>query len=98
MAKALQNSGPNEPLKRIQVQVSSIDSKQLEDFVAVNVLNVFEILELPSKFLTETDTEQWEEKEDFHKVKHCAQSLWAVNNNAKRGVKLIQEFSSSITK
>ena len=58
MVKALQNPGLNEPPKCIQMQVSSIDSKQLEDFVIVSTLNFFEIFELPSKFLTLIDTEQ----------------------------------------
>ena len=90
MVKGLKNPGLNEPPKCIQMQVSGIDSKQLEDFVIVSTLNFFEIFELPSKFLTLIDTEQWEENEDFQEAKHCAQSLRVVNDNAEPGVKLIQ--------
>src|SRR6218665_3693627 len=98
MVKALGNPGSIEPPKCIQLQVSRIESKQLEDFVTENTLKFFEILELPRKFLTETDIEQWEENEHFQKVKHCAQSLRVVNDVAERGVKLIQDFNSSITR
>src|SRR6218665_2043119 len=55
-------------------------------------------LELPSKFLTETDIEQWEENEHFQKAKQCAQSLRVVNDVAERGVKLIQDFTLSISR
>jgi len=65
--------------------VSRIESKQLEDFVTENIQKFFEIHELPRKFLTETDIEQWEENEHFQKAKQCAQSL-------------IQDFYSSITR
>src|SRR6218665_383072 len=98
MVKALGNPGSNEPPKRIQLQVHRIESKQLEDFVTENTLKLFEILELPSKFLTETDIEQWEENKHFQKAKHCAQSLRVVNYAAERGVKLIQDFNSSISR
>ena len=75
MVKGLQNPGLNEPPKCIQMQVSSIESidiKQLEDFVIVSTISFFEIFELPSKFLTLIDTEQYEENEDFQKAKHYA--------------------------
>lgn len=98
MVMALRNPGPNEPPKRIKLPMNSIRSKDLGDFVTVNTLNFFEILELNSKFLTEVDPEQWEENEDFRKAKQCAQSLRVVNDIAERGVKLIQDFNSSITK
>ena len=98
MVKDLGNPESNEPPKRIQLQVSRIESNQLEDFVTENTLKFFEILELPSKFLTETDIEQWEENENFQKAKQCAQSLRVVNDVAERGVKLIQDFNSSITR
>src|SRR6218665_409249 len=96
MVKALGNPGSNEPPKRIQLQVSRIESKQLENFVMENTLKFSEILELPSKFLTETDIEQWEENEDFQEAKQCEQSLMVVNDVAEWGVKLIQDFNSSI--
>src|SRR6218665_2648581 len=73
-------------------------TQSLEDFVMENTLKFFEILELPRKFLTETDVEQWEENEHFQKAKQCAQSLRVVNDVAEWGVKLIQDFNSSITK
>src|SRR6218665_2948954 len=69
--------------------------QNLEDFVTENTLKFFEILELPSKFLTETDIEQWKENEHFQKAKQCAQSLIVVNDVVERGVKLIQDFNSS---
>ena len=98
MVKTLGNPGSNEPPKHIESQVSRIESKQLEDFVTQNTLKFFEILELPSKFLTETDIEQWEENEHFQKAKQCAQSLRVVNDVAERGVKLIQYFNSFISR
>jgi hypothetical protein len=75
---------PDILLGDIQEQVSSIDNKQLEDSVMVNALYFFEILELPSTFLTEIDTEQWEENEDYQKAKQCAQSLRVVNDIVER--------------
>ena len=75
-------------------------AQSLEDFVMENTLKFFGILELQSKFLIETDIEQWEENEHFQKAKQCAQSLRVVNDVAERGVKvkLIQDFNSSITR
>src|SRR6218665_404027 len=72
--------------------------QNLEDFVTENTLKFFEILELPSKILTETEIEQWEENEHFQKAKQCAQSIRVVNDVAERDVKLIQDFNSSITR
>jgi len=98
MVDALQHPEPNRPQKRIQVQLNSIDSKQLEDFVSVNTMNFFEILELSTTFLTEVEPDQWEQDEDFQNAKQCAESLRVVNDVAERGVKLIQDFNSSFTK
>src|SRR6218665_2788917 len=72
-------------------------SQSLEDFVTENTMKFYEILELPIKFLTETDIEQ-KENEHFQKAKQFAQSLMVVSDVAERGVKLIQDFNSSITR
>lgn len=98
MVDSLQHPGPNEPPKRIQVELKSIECKQLEEFVSVNTMNFFEILELPTKFLTQVEPDQWDSDEGFQKAKQCAESLRVVNDVAERGVKLIQDFNLSITR
>jgi len=57
LSKARQNLQIKQEAETHQVQVSSIDTKQLEDFTVVNTFNLVEITELPSEFVTaEIDT------------------------------------------
>jgi hypothetical protein len=98
MVDSLQHSGPNEPPIRIQIELNLVECKQLEDFVSVNMMNFFEILQLATNFLTQVEPDQWEHDEGYKKAKHCAESLRVVNDVSESGIKLIQDFNLSVTR
>ena len=51
MVQALNIDGEEEPPKRITINQSAIQAKNLEDFVSRNTRRFFQFLHLPSKFL-----------------------------------------------
>jgi len=61
-------------------------------------LDFFAVLGLSCDFLTTADPVEWEAMEEFQLAKKVVTSLRVVNDTAERGVKLIQDFNSSITR
>lgn len=55
------------------------------------------ILGISQEFL-QVDPSKWECHADYQRSKQLVQSLRAVNDLAERGVALIQEFNSSLTR
>ena len=97
MVLAQQNAGEDEPQKRIKIDLTSIENLQLESFVTENAFNFFNILELPTTYLTTLNPDKWIENE-FQQAVKFVKSLQVVNDRAERGLKLIQDVNCSITK
>ena len=81
--------------KKVTVIPKSFPEKKLEDFVTMKSAALFQLMDLPDRFL-QVDPYMWD-REDFNKVKGIACSMEVVNDHAERGVALIQEFNRLIT-
>ena len=97
MVVALQEvDGSDEPLKRIQ-PFQNPTTKKLHNFVMKNTSNFFTILGISQAFL-QVDPSQWEYQAEYQRSQQLVQSVRVVNDLAERGVVLIQEFNSSLTR
>lgn len=97
MVVALQEvEGSDEPLKRIQ-PFQHPTTKKLHDFVTKSTANFFTILGISQDFL-QVDPSQWECQAEYQRSQQIVQSVRVVNDLAERGVALIQEFNSSLTR
>lgn len=97
MVKALtENSGSAEPLKRIPPFLEPV-TKGLHSFVTTSTMRFFHILELSDDFL-QYDPRQWGLIPTYQRSRVAAQSGKVVNDMAERGVALVQEFNSSLTR
>jgi len=84
-------------LKRAQLQRKDIQSCQLTDLVTVNTHHFFGYLEVPQNFLN-NDPDKWNEDEDYVRSKNFLQNLTVVNDLSERGVALIEQYNSILTK
>ena len=91
-----ENEGSDEPSKRIPPFVEP-SAKGLHDFVTTSTVRFFQILGLPEEFL-QSDPSEWGHQETYKTSQKVAQSVRVVNDLAERGVALIQEFNSSLTR
>lgn len=98
MIDALLKPGTEATRKRATVNVNDAAAMNLEDFVTENTLQFFRILGLPVSFLSAVDPKDWTNNEEYKQGRAIAESLKVVNDTAERGVKLIQDFNSSLTK
>lgn len=96
MVEALRIEGKEDCLKRINIDITHIHEKNLENFVSSNSLRFFQILGISSSFLKK-DVETWNEDSDYVAAKNIVHSLRVVNDIAERGVALMEEFSKLIT-
>ena len=88
--------GSDEPLKRIQ-PFQHPTTKKLHNFVTKSTINFFTILGLSHEFL-QVDPSDWEFQPEYQESKRLVLSLKVINDLAERGVALIQEFNSSLTR
>ena len=97
MVKSLQNrEGENEPLKRIKIAARLVPDSRLEDFVTQNTRGLFEKLGISSEFIHH-HPETWTSHQDFIKGVEIVKNIKVINDNAERGVALVQEFNQLIT-
>ena len=76
---------------------SNIFNMEIFDFISKHSYRFFERFNLPSNFL-EQDPQSWEINEQY---KHCldvVKKIKVVNDAAERGIKLVQEYNSVLTK
>ena len=73
------------------------DNWQLRNFVTKNTRSFFTMLSLPTSFL-ELSPQKWKQNEDFLEAEKTVHSLKVINDTAERGVQLIQEYNSILTK
>lgn len=78
-------------------EVDHLLDKEIYYFVSSRTLNFFKRFEVDTYFLN-TDPDVWCENQHYLKAKKIVDGLRVVNDTAERGVKLIQDFNSSLTK
>src|SRR6218665_55581 len=85
--------------KRIQLHVNAQISSTMaiEDFVTKNSRLFFQRLGIPSDFLN-SDPQTWELRDDYKTALETVSQLKVVNDSAERGVDLIEEYNSIITR
>jgi len=71
--------------------------KKFEDFASEKSMTLFELMELPSAFLS-VDPDLWEEQEDYQQAAETVRAMSVVNDHAERVVALAQELIGLITK
>jgi hypothetical protein len=77
---------------RISITAENSLHHSLEDFVTCNTRKLFEKLNISTDFLDE-DPEIWADLEDFKKGTEIVNHLLVTNDNAERGVSLVQELN-----
>ena len=97
MVKAIRNTtSEDDPLKRIALDPSQVQSNGLEDFVTSNTLRFFQIMDLPCSFL-DIGVDNWDTNEDYQSSKRTVVNLRVVNDLAERGVALMEEYNKLLT-
>lgn len=84
--------GPN----RITIKASSASDHSLEDFVTPNTQKFFEKMRISVDFL-QSDPETWEGQDEYKLGYATVSKLVVTNDNAERGVALVQELNKLIT-
>lgn len=83
-------------LKRI-LPFNDPEKKRLHDFVTTSTRQFFTLLDLPMDFLS-SDPDQWSQLQSYISSQGTVGSVRVVNDLAERGVALIQQFNSLITR
>lgn len=97
MAKALREKlGMEDPPKRVTIAAEAIQEHDLEDFVTKGTQAFFKKMSLPIGYLCEPP-DSWNSREDFQKAYNIVQGIKVTNDNAERGVALIQEYNRLLT-
>jgi len=89
-----EKDGEKDPPKRAQVDMATVQQKTLIDFVSKSSRNLFAMLNLPDGFLTE-DPASWNSRDNFRAAEAIIKTLAVTNDNAERGVALIQDAAHS---
>lgn len=97
MVASLDKEEKDKPAKRAEVDMSSFQSRTIDQFVTSNSINLFHILKLPTEFLS-VDPDTWESQESYNLARHRLATLKVVNDVAERAVALIQEYNKTLTK
>ena len=77
--------------------LGKLDGVNLHNFVSSQSQQILHLLEVNTDFINHPPSE-WNEIESYKLASHRATFLQVVNDTAERGVKLMQDFNSSITK
>lgn len=95
-----QRESSNVDVTRIELseeQHQSLPEMDLSDFVTKKSMNLFEMCELPHGFLNENPID-WRDDQSFIECSEVFRDLKVVNDVAERGVALVEQFTSLITK
>jgi len=98
MLAAMDEPAPDHPPKRPRIDTSAfLNDSGLEQFCTANSKTIFNLLQLPTSFLT-TDPSDWQDNEAYQEALKTVKGLAVVNDRAERGVALIQDFNKKLTK
>jgi len=87
----------NGPPKKCTIDLDDLKNTELHNFATSNTLRFFNILDIDHGFLG-SDPELWEGLTSYDDAFKIVTSLRVTNDNAERGVALIQESISCIQK
>jgi hypothetical protein len=79
-----------------ECQLKDVQSIKLADFVISNTRLFFERLERSQNFLNK-DPQEWNADEDYIRAKQFLSNLRVMNDVARRGVELIEQYNSILT-
>ena len=82
--------------KRVTLKASKALTVSLENFVNCNTRELFRKLHIPDDFLN-YDPESWADRDDYQQGSTIVSALLVTNDNAERGVALVQELNKLIT-
>lgn len=88
---------PNQRHEVKKNEVEALVKKNLSDFVSENSLDLFKKFDLPYDFL-DIDITVWTSDESYKVCLEFFESLKVTNDVAERGVALIEEYNTCITK
>ena len=91
------NEGNDDPPKKVQINIQTINDSQLNDFVTSTSKGIFQKLNILTSFL-DKDPEFWRENDNFQNALTIVHELKVVNDHVKRGVALIKEYFGLLTK
>ena len=97
IGKLQREDDEEEPAKIPQYSVSFLKDKQLDDFVTPKTNKFFHKLRLDTNFLKK-NPDVWHSSESFQSSLAITKRLKVVNNNAERGVVLVQAYNRLLTK
>src|SRR6218665_2638032 len=97
MVKALDVVGSENPLKRINLDMPDVGERSIASFVTSSSLKFFQMLHLPSEFL-KSDPQEWDSRPDYQAAAKYVREMKVVNDCAERGVALMQNYNSILTK
>ena len=83
--------------KKATVDLKSLPGKNLQDSVIPRSMKLFQMMDLPHDF-PDVDPDVWHDRDGYKQAREALQSLKVVNDQAERGVALIQEYSGPLTK
>ena len=86
-----------EPTKKCNLDLVNLEQTELHDFATSNTLRFFSTLDLDYTFL-QNDPELWEGLQSYDDALKVVKNLRGTNDNAERGVALIQEYNQLHTK
>ena len=99
MVQALRSSESNGQCagpKWITLTANNASTASLEHFVNCNTQKLFRKLQITDDFLN-YDPELWATREDYQQGINIVNALLVTNDNAERGVALVQELNKLIT-
>ena len=91
------NEGSADPPKKVQINIQTINDRELNNFVTSKSKFIFQKLNTPTSFF-EKDPEFWGEDDDFQTALTIVHELKVVNDHAEQGVVLIKEYCGLLTK
>ena len=99
MVTALSNKSSEDYKNRIKIDIVDLNftQKTVADFVNHKSIDFFNILKIPTEFL-KSDPEDWENMPDYQLGLSVVRNMKVVNDFAERGVALIQNYNSILTK
>src|SRR6218665_1258794 len=94
MVKALDVVGSENPLKRINLDMSDVGERSIGSFVTSSCVRFFEMLHLPSEFL-KSDPHEWDSCPDYQAAAKYVREMKVVNDCAERGMASCRTTTSS---
>lgn len=80
-----------------QNQIRMLGNWELHHFITENTVHFFSRFDISRDFL-EKDPSEWSDDDEFKNTRALLSTLEVVNDNAERGVKLMEDFNKLITK